>query len=429
MNISVYGMGKLGLPLALLLSEENSVIGMDTDEAHVWEINHREFHSPEPYVDEMLRARTLEEFWVTTDPAIAAARAEVSFILVPTPSKPDHSFDPVKVLTAVAGIAHAVKEKGPDSFHLVVVVSTISPGTIRKQVQPLFEQIVGRTTGWEIVYSPEFVALGQVVRGMRDPGTILIGVGDTSYSEGGRILRNIYRSFTHSVGWYMMSWEEGELAKLMLNTALTVKISLANTVGNLCEEMGLDCDKVLGFLGKDDRIGPKFLKAGLPSGGPCLPRDVRAALQLLGTRGVEDHLIEAIDKMQSYQLSHIIDGVKRLEPENVGILGVSYKADFPDTTESFGLNLLISDDWGARDIFWADIDAVHVPGGDSGRLSVWELINTCDVVIVTLPRPEFAEAIYTGPPGKRYLDCWRFLDVAKVPRGTWLYQLGNARGL
>jgi UDPglucose 6-dehydrogenase len=238
----------------------------------------------EPYLAEMIAANR-ERLSATENYEAAILSTEATFIIVPTPSEPDGTFTLRYVMSTAEKIGAALRKK--QGWHLVVLSSTVMPGSTGDRLLPALERHSGKKCGVDfgLCYNPEFIALGSVIRDMLKPDMILIGESDT---RSGDILEKFYSGVCESNPQIQrMNFVNAELTKLSVNTFVTTKISYANMLAQVCETLpGADADVVTAALGCDSRIGPKYLKGALGYGGPCFPRDNVAFSALARTNGV-----------------------------------------------------------------------------------------------------------------------------------------------
>ena len=230
----------------------------------------------EPGIASAIAATTGGTLRAATEISKAVAHGDTAFVLLPTPSRHDGSFDSSTVAQAVTDLCGAIRAQNKQRF-LIVIASTVSPGTIAGTIVPIVESILERPIGEtvSVCYNPEFVALGSVVADFERPDLILIGeLHAAAGAEVERILRRIVRN---NPPVHRMSFVSAEIAKLALNNFLTAKISYANFLSQICSRIdGADVDAITSALADDSRIGGKYLRAGPPFGGPCFPRDVQA---------------------------------------------------------------------------------------------------------------------------------------------------------
>jgi len=423
MIVAVVGLGKLGAPLsAVLASKGHEVIGIDVNPEPVRLLNEGRAPVDEPGLEELV-LRSRDRLSATTD-FTAAALAQVTILLVPTPSDDRGVFRNEFLLAAVDEIGAGLRAS--DRYHVVVVGSTVMPGVCDAEVGPALERASGRQLGEALglCYGPEFIALGNVIRDMLEPDLVLIGEVDR---RSGDVLEELY-SVVHKNDPPLrrMSLLNAELAKIAVNTYVTMKISYANALADLCERLpGADVDVVTDALGLDTRIGSKYLRGAIAYGGPCFPRDNKAFTVLARDHGAEPLLAEATDLVniaQTARLARIVSS--RLEAGMVvGILGLAYKPQTGVIDESPGVALarILGEEAGFEVIVF-DPEALEA-GLEAlgscvrGTESAAELAEKSDVIVITTPWPEFAELpIETfereGAP-RVVVDCWRLLEEEK----------------
>src|SRR5260370_13750830 len=305
MKVSIIGLGKLGAPMAAVMAHKgNFVVGVDINPEFVKAI--REGRPPvnEPQLAEMITANH-ERLTATESYEDAILATDLTFIIVPTPSGPDGRFSMAFVLKAAEKIGAALRKKG--AWHLVVLSSTVMPGSVDLHLLPALEKHSGLKSGVDfgLCYNPEFIALGSVVRDMLNPDMILIGESD---ARSGAILEELYSGVCESNPRIQrMNYVNAELTKLSVNTFVTTKISYANMLAQICETLpGADSDVVTAALGCDSRIGTKYLKGALGYGGPWFPRDNLAVSALARDNGVPALLAEATDALNRRQVPRVV---------------------------------------------------------------------------------------------------------------------------
>lgn len=424
---SVVGLGRLGSSLAALLASRGaSVIGMDVQPTVVAAIASRRAPVREPGIDELLAIHG-DRIIATTDVTRAVHGSDVTFVVVPTPSEPDGSFSPSNVVSAVQSIGAAARVKAAP--HLVVVASTVSPGTMDAVVRPALEVAAGRSCGQQLglCYSPQFVALGTILRDLSHPDLVLIGESDAA--AGARLDELVRHITSGSPRIARMTFVNAELAKLAVNTFVTAKISFANMLARLCERLpGADVDAVTDAVGVDRRIGRAYLTGAVAYGGPCFPRDNAALSNVARRVGVSSALPDAVDEVNRSQMEHLIDAVKaQLAPGGcVGILGLSYKPGTEVVDVSTGVELarrLARD--GVEVVVYdpAALDPARRVLGQAVTYaaSMQECAARADVLVVATPWPEFTELCaedFVRPAGRTrqvaVLDCWRALNSATL---------------
>jgi UDPglucose 6-dehydrogenase len=435
MRIAVVGLGKLGAPLAAVLaSKGNQVLGIDVNPEAVRLLNEGRAPVEEPGLQDLVSA-SHDRLSATTE-LRAAADADVSILLVPTPSDDRGAFSNEHVLAAVDEIGRSLR--GRDDYHVVVVASTVMPGSCDAEIRPALESASGRRVGEALglCYSPEFIALGSVIRDMLEPDMVLIGESD---SRAGDMLERLYAGVCENdPPFRRMSLVNAELTKIAVNTYVTMKISYANTLADMCERLpGADVEAVTDALGLDTRIGAKYLRGAISYGGPCFPRDNKAFGVLARDLGAEPLLAEATDAVNVAQTDRLARVVQsRLKAGNaVGILGLAYKPDTGVIDESPGValaRLLANAGYEVR-VYdpVATEAALHALGGlAQGCSSAAELLAQSDVTVIATPWPEFAElpieALDRDGRPAVVIDCWRLLPEGASGGSVEVVRLGRA---
>jgi UDPglucose 6-dehydrogenase len=433
-SISVVGLGKLGSPLSACFAARGfSVIAVDSDKQKVDAINHGSPPVHEPGLAELIQ-ESEGRLSATEDTENAVRCSEATFIVVNTPSEPSGGFSLRYVAPTVEAIGKTLRSK--PGFHLVVLTSTVMPGSTGGEVKSTLERVSGKTCGkhFGLCYSPEFIALGSVIRDFYFPDFLLIGESDP---QSGEILTEIYRRTCKNTPFVArMNFINAEITKLAVNTYITTKISYANMIARLCEKLPeADASVVTNALGLDTRIGPRYLKGAVSYGGPCFPRDNRALAALAASVGASSGLAEATDVFNRAQIKSLAELVRHHHSgENaIGILGLTYKPDTDVVEEAFGLLL-------AQELSAANLRVVvYDPHADAGRAlgtyknvhragSAEDCIARSDVVVLATPWQEFckvpAELWAKHNEPRVVIDCWRVLNYLEGVDGVRYVRLG-----
>jgi UDPglucose 6-dehydrogenase len=306
------------------------------------------------------------------------------------------------------------------------ISSTVAPGSTEQVFIPLLEKYSGRRVGVDfgVCYDPDFVALGDVVRGFLRPELIVLGETEP---RAGDIVQAIHERICENKPVVSrMSIASAELAKVALNTYITLKISFANNLANLCEQIpGTNVDVITKAIGVDRRISPFYFRGGLSFGGTCFPRDTRAFIHVSQQFGVMTDLIDAVEKINRFQDEHLLEvtlqELSACGTKSVSILGLSFKVDTPVITESPGIKLV--SELVKRDIEIVVYDPLAILNArtlfnDSiGYVSsAAECISRGRVCVVTTTSAEFkaaAESYHEELP-LTLIDCWRLVDSSKL---------------
>ena len=420
MKISVIGLGKLGAPLAAVFASKGfDVIGVDMNTAAVDAINAGRAPVDEPRLQELIDTNR-QRLRATPHVGEAISASDVTFVIVPTPSDTTGRFSNAAVLRAMEDVGVALRRKS--GYHVVVVTSTVMPGSTGTEIRKALERHAGRGVGETLglCYNPEFIALGSVVRDMLQPDMILIGESD---AKAGDVLEDIYRqSCDNQPAIRRMNFVNAELTKIAVNTFVTTKISYANMLADICDRLpGANVDVVTQAVGSDSRIGTKYLKGATGYGGPCFPRDNAAFGVLARSLGARAELAEATDTLNRYQVERVMGAVEaRLTHSGcVGVLGLSYKPDTAVVEESQGLALVERLlDLGRRVIAYdpkalaAAQRAVRRPFDVAA--SAADCVRAASLVVIMTPWPEFrdipAEAFSRASGRLTVIDCWRVIS-------------------
>lgn len=429
--VSIIGLGKLGSPMAAVYASKGfRVIGVDKNSQFVDDINNGKAPVEEPQLQEYInKGRSNLTATLGTEQAIL--ESDVTFIIVPTPSGPDGTFTNKYVLEAIKEIGAALRKK--TSYHLVVVTSTVMPGSTNGEICQALEEASGRKVGKHLglCYSPEFIALGSVVQDMLNPDFFLIGESD---KKAGDLLESIYsRSCDNQPRMQRMNCVNAELTKISVNTFVTTKISYANMLSEICDYLeGADVDVVTDAVGCDSRIGKKYLRGAVAYGGPCFPRDNIAFSKLAQNLTAKCDLsiaTDVINKNQKERVLKIIENLKN-RPRTIGILGLSYKPGTPVIEESQGIALALALlNKGYKVVAYDPMALAPVKSilGDkvSYGNSTQDVVNQSDALVIMTAWPEFSSVVTkeleNKPSSYAVIDCWRVINKEKYPGKKVIY--------
>jgi len=415
-RISVIGLGKLGACIAACFADKGfEVVGADVSARTVDLVNKGQAPVIEPGLAEMT-ARVRGRLRATQDVADAVSSSEATFIVVPTPSTDEGGFTISYVLEAARSIGRALREK--NAYHLVVLTSTVLPGSTEYGMIRVLEHESGKRCGTDfgVCYSPEFIALGQVISDFLNPEFLLIGEYD---ERAGDLLASIYKSVCdNDPAVARMSLVNAELTKISVNAYVTMRISFANMVAALSEQLpGGDVDTVTAALGLDTRIGRRYLKGAVAYGGPCFPRDNQALAYLARQLGQRASLAEAVDAFNGSTNERLATRVLGMVPDggSVAVLGLSYKPDSNVIEESAGFLLAKSLVGSGASVTVHDPMAMDAARGVLGDAVVYasdvdEAIKDKDVIVIMNPDRAYAGLDMAAiPKSTMVVDAWRML--------------------
>ena len=335
MNISVVGTGYVGLIQSVGLAEFGyKVVGIDIDDRKVKLLNKGISPLYEEGLEELLKRHVGKNLRFTTSYE-GIKNSDVIFLCVGTPQDRDGNADLRFIYSAV----ESIKRHLDNRYRVIVVKSTVPVGTNRKIKEMLKEYNV------DVVSNPEFLREGIALRDFFNPDRIVLGFEDVNNSRPVNIMKEIYKHFLNKgVPFIITDWESAELIKYAANAFLATKISFINEIAKLSDAVGGDIKTVSRALGLDERIGDKFLNAGIGYGGSCFPKDVKALIRQFESRGIEPKLIKATDEVNEEQIHWFLKKIKRyygdLKGKTFAVLGLAFKPNTDDLRESRGIKLI-----------------------------------------------------------------------------------------
>src|SRR3954468_7493344 len=342
MDVTIIGCGYVGLVTGTCLAAiGHTVRGVEKDKKKLKTL--QDGHCPifEPGLQELMQENYASGQLQFTDDVKAAVKdAEVVFLCVGTPPKPDGTVDMSYLEGAGKEVCDALAEIKSEYMVTIVVKSTVPAGTNRKLYNYLREQTKAYV---QVVSNPEFLREGSAVQDFLSPDRIVIG-GDSP--EAVRMMPGRYDPIVKREERFMtMNWESAELAKYAANAMLAARISFMNEMTILCEGYGADIEDIRKGIGSDFRIGPAFLRAGCGYGGSCFPKDVPAKDHTSKAAGHENLFVNAIQTVNKNQKKRFVDRLQAklgrpLEGATIAVWGLAFKADTDDIRESAALDVI-----------------------------------------------------------------------------------------
>lgn len=324
-NIGVIGVGRIGLCYALLLDQAGyQVYAYDNNKVHVENLKQGVVNNNEPDVCNLFKNNHIV---FINDAQKIFQNCEIIYIMVPTPSNSDGSYDISKVQNIITQICKCnldIKEK------IIVVGSTVNPGNcenLEKQLQPYHASLL---------YNPVFTAQGTIIKDLQQAEIVLIG------GKSNKVIKKYQQIYfdiqTIKPNIHVLSFTAAEIAKIAVNCYLTTKISFANILGEILIMSKLDneIDLTLDMIGSDTRIGNKFFKYGLGYGGPCLPRDNRALSHYASKVGIKFAMGDTVDQFNQQHTLFLADFFAKKNVENLPFYfkNISYKPNVMDIEQS-----------------------------------------------------------------------------------------------
>ena len=337
MKIAVVGTGYVGLVTGTCFAETgNKVTCVDIDQAKVDRLTRGEIPIYEPHLD-VLFERNLKQgrLTFTTDLAEGIKHAQIIFLALPTPPGDDGSADLKYVMQVADQLGKLLTE-----YCIVVNKSTVPVGTAEKVKAAIQKNCKVEI---DVVSNPEFLREGFAVDDFMKPDRVVIGTGS---EKAKKLMTELYAPFVRQGNpVYFMDERSAELTKYAANAFLATKITFMNEIANLCERVGANVDSIRIGIGSDDRIGKRFLFAGIGYGGSCFPKDVQALLKTSQEYGYPFHIVDAVMQVNDQQKLTIVDKIRshfkgHLKDKKVAIWGLAFKPDTDDIREAPALYII-----------------------------------------------------------------------------------------
>jgi GDP-mannose 6-dehydrogenase len=407
MRISIFGLGYVGAVTAACLAQQgHQVTGVDVNPHKTEIINSG--HSPviEQDIDEMIAQAVADgRLKATVDAREGVLNSDLSLICVGTPSSENGSLDLIFVERVCRDIGQALADK--NTFHTVVVRSTILPGTTEACVIPALEQASGRVAGQDfgVCFNPEFLREGTSVYDFYHPPFTVIGQLDSRSSE---IVAGLYKHLAAPL--MTVPIKAAEMVKYVSNAFHALKVTFANEIGSLCKQQGIDSHQVMDIFCLDEKLSLSayYLKPGFAFGGSCLPKDVRALLYHGHHMDLKLPVLEAILPSNELQVKRGYELIKAAGKKKIGVLGFSFKAGTDDLRESplvELIELLIGKGYHVK-LYDKNVSLARLHGANRAYIehtiphvsslmcnSIEEVLDDSDVIVIGNKAPEFAAAL------------------------------------
>lgn len=421
MKISIFGMGYVGAVSAGCLANDGyEIIGVDPIQDKVDIINQGQTPIIEKDIGEII-ARTVQSgnLSATTNGFHAVVNSDVSFVCVGTPSQLNGNLDLKYIRRVCERIGNALKEK--KAYHVVVIRSTILPGTMRNVVIPTLEETSGMVAGKDfgVCNNPEFLREGSAVYDYYNPPKTVIGEND---AKGGDVLVEIYKEMDAPL--IRTDIETAEMVKYVDNCWHALKVGFANEVGNICKEIGADGHKVMDIFCQDRKlnISPYYMKPGFAFGGSCLPKDLRALNYKGRSLDLELPILSSILPSNSLQIERGLKMIMAKNSKKVGVLGFSFKAGTDDLRESPMVEVierLLGKGYDIK-VYDENVNLAKLVGANKDYIlnrihhiakmmvdSMEEIIDFADTIVIGNGAPEFADILTKIKPNQQVVDLVR----------------------
>lgn len=431
MKLSVFGIGYVGCVSAGCFAKEgHTVIAVDVNPTKVGIINEGRSPIVEPGIAEVIAdAVAAGKLSATTDSVEAVQQTEMSLICVGTPGKPNGSLDLRYVTRVCEDIGRALKDKS--ARHVVVVRSTMLPGTTAEIVIPALESTSNKKAGKDfgVAVNPEFLREGTSLKDFYAPPFTVIGAQD---AETAAAVQQLYSGIDAPL--HVTPIPTAEMLKYVCNSFHALKVSFANEIGNICKELEVDSHEVMEIFCHDTKLNlsPYYLKPGFAFGGSCLPKDLRAISYKAKELDVEVPVLAAILPSNRLQIDRALNMVTQTGKKRIGVLGFSFKAGTDDLRESPMVNLietLIGKGY-QLSIYDRDVSLAKLFGANKEYIereiphisqlmcdSIAQVVAQSDVIIIGNKSPEFQELKTAGREDQTVIDLVRLFSSDATPAG------------
>jgi len=429
MNVSVFGLGYVGSVSAATFADDgHTVIGVDVNPTKVEMLNAGQSPIVEPGLGELIESGvTAGRLRATTSASEAVSASDVSLISVATPSRRNGSLDLSHLTRVCEQVGEALRRKS--TYHIVVIRSTVLPGTTHETVIPTIERASGKRYGTDfgVAVNPEFLREGSAVSDIKHPPLTLVGHNHAADAAGTIAL---YQGIDAPV--VTSSIRVAEMIKYASNAWHALKVCFGNEIGNLCKRLDVDSHDVMEIFCKDDKLNlsPYYLKPGFAFGGSCLPKDVRALEYRAKELDLELPVLQSVLRSNQLQIQQALDQIIETGKKRIGLLGFSFKAGTDDLRESPMVILaetLLGKGYDVR-IYDRNVLIARLTGSNKDYIekqiphlsrllceSVDDVLNEADVIVIGNAAPEFGEALIRCRPDQTILDLVRVpVDRANV---------------
>jgi len=340
-KVAIFGTGYVGLVTGVCIADFGiNVICVDIDKEKIDGLNNGKIPIYEPGLDVFLeRNIRAERIQFTTDAKKAIEESNVLFIAVGTPPKENGEADMQYVYAVAETIGEYI-----NGYKVIVDKSTVPIGTgqiIKKIISDKVKER-GAEYRFDIVSNPEFLREGKALYDFTHPDRVVIGVES---KEAAKIMKKVYRPlYLNETPFIITNIETAEMIKYASNAFLATKITFINEIANLCEKVGANVQQVAMAMGRDGRIGPKFLHAGPGFGGSCFPKDTKALVQIAEKHGVQMSVVNAVIEANERQKKMVAEKLEKfagdLKGKTIGILGLAFKPETDDVREAPALTII-----------------------------------------------------------------------------------------
>ena len=342
MKIGIIGLGFVGLSFgSVLASKGKNVVGIDVDAEKCKKIRNGVSPFFEPDLERILKIGLKKKLIITDDFSLIKD-CDMIFVAVGTPQKSNGAIELSMIKKAVTsiGIILAKTKKNP----IVLIKSTVIPGTMQNVILPILEKRSGKKAGKEfgLISNPEFLQESSAIRDTKFPHVIVLGGYQTKFMKKAK---SFFSKLHPNVSIVITNHQTAEMIKYANNSFLATKISFINQLSNICQNTpGANIDDIAKTIGLDPRIGALFLNAGPGYGGSCLPKDMKALINFADTIGINPTLLNAVEKTNQKQIQNIVSLIEKtlgtLASKQITVLGTAFKPNTDDIRDSIAIELI-----------------------------------------------------------------------------------------
>lgn len=333
MKISVFGLGYVGAVVTGCFARDGHyIVGVDVDPVKTSLVNSGKSPIVEPGLEELIHDGVKQgRIKATTDHFNAVLDTDISMVCVGTPTKYTGEVDFSYLLRVSENIGKALKDK--NGYHVIVIRSTVLPGTCEEKIIPVLETSSSKKRGKDfgVAVNPEFLREASAVRDFLNPPMTVIGAETERDYE---IVASLYKNLPAKI--YRTTIRSAEMLKFACNAFHALKITFTNEIGAICKQYGIDAGELMELFCKDEKlnISPAYLKPGFAFGGSCLPKDLRALIRAAQNKDVEVPLLRSISLSNELQIKNAFNLINSKEVSKIGVLGFAFKGGTDDLRES-----------------------------------------------------------------------------------------------
>ncbi len=342
MKIGIIGLGFVGLSLTSVLSSKGyDVVGIDVDKEKCKKISNGITPFFEPDLEKILKSGLKKKLIISNNFSLIND-CDFIFVTVGTPQNSNGTIDLSIIKKAISSLGSSIQ--GNKNKPVILVKSTVVPGTMKNIVLPILEKTSKKKAGRDfgLISNPEFLQESTAIRDTEFPHAVVLGGYKTKFMKK---TKKLFVKLHPKVPIIITNHQTAEMIKYANNSFLATKISFINQLSNICQKIpGANIDDIAKTIGLDPRIGKLFLNAGPGYGGSCLPKDMRALINFAKITGVKPTLLNAVEEVNTKQLEQIITITKQrlgdLTSKRITILGTAFKPNTDDIRDSIAIELI-----------------------------------------------------------------------------------------